>query len=98
MPVFPLVTSKKGAVSAGSVTFYPLSDAKSQFTLQMEYVPNGIVEQTGDAMGLVTRRVEEDLNRFSISSKAEAQKQARGEALSNDGIGVYQKNRLNDAL
>ena len=64
MPVFPLVTSKGGAVSAGSVTFYPLSDAKSQFTLQMEYVPNGIVEQTGDAMGLVTRRVEEDLNRF----------------------------------
>ena len=85
-------------MNAGLVTFRPLSDAKSTLTLQMEYVPAGAVEKAGDAMGLVTRRVEEDLNRFSISSKAEAQKQARGEALSNDGIGVYQKNRLNDAL
>jgi uncharacterized membrane protein len=57
-------TSKGGAMNAGLVTFYPLSDAKSKLTLEMEYVPNGAVEKTGDAMGLVTQRVEGDLKRF----------------------------------
>jgi len=57
-------TSKGGAMNTGLVTFYPLSDAKSKLTLQMEYVPNGPVEKTGDAMGLVTERVEGDLKRF----------------------------------
>ena len=57
-------TSKGGAMNAGLVMFYPLSDAKSKLTLQMEYVPNGPVEKTGDAMGLVSERVEGDLKRF----------------------------------
>ena len=30
----------------------------------MEYDPEGIVEEIGDKLGLVTRRVEGDLNRF----------------------------------
>jgi uncharacterized membrane protein len=57
-------TSKGGAMNAGLVTFSRLSDAKSKLTLQMEYVPSGPVEKTGDAMGFVTRRVEGDLKRF----------------------------------
>jgi len=57
-------TSKGGAMNTGLVIFSPLSDAKSKLTLQMEYVPNGPIEKTGDAMGLVTRRVEGDLKRF----------------------------------
>jgi uncharacterized membrane protein len=57
-------TSKEGAMNTGLVTFYPLSDAKSKLTLQMEYVPSGAIEKTGDAMGLVTKRVEGDLKRF----------------------------------
>jgi uncharacterized membrane protein len=57
-------TSKGGAMNTGLVTFYPLSDAKSKLTLEMEYVPNDAVEKMGDAMGLVTQRVEGDLKRF----------------------------------
>ena len=57
-------TSKGGAMNTGLVTFYPLSDAKSKLTLQMEYVPSGAIEKTGDAMGLVSKRVEGDLKRF----------------------------------
>ena len=57
-------TSKGGAMNTGLVTFYPLSDAKSKLTLQMEYVPSGAIEKTGDAMGLVSKRVEGDLRRF----------------------------------
>jgi uncharacterized membrane protein len=51
-------------MNAGLVTFHPLSDATSKLTLQMEYVPSGAIEKAGDAMGLVTRRVEGDLKRF----------------------------------
>ena len=57
-------TSKGGAMNAGLVMFSPLSDATSKLTLQMEYVPSGAIEKTGDAMGLVTKRVEGDLKRF----------------------------------
>jgi len=57
-------TSKGGAMNAGLVTFSPLGDAKSKLTLEMEYVPNGAVEKMGDALGLVTKRIEGDLNRF----------------------------------
>ncbi len=56
--------SKGGAMNAGLVTFSPLGDAKSKLTLEMEYVPNGAVEKMGDALGLVTKRIEGDLNRF----------------------------------
>ena len=57
-------TSKGGAMNAGLVMFSPLSDATSKLTLQMEYVPKGAIEKTGDAMGLVANRVEGDLKRF----------------------------------
>lgn len=56
--------STGGVMNAGLVTFHPLSDAKSKLTLQMGYIPNGAVEAAGDAMGLVSRRVEGDLKRF----------------------------------
>ena len=56
--------STGGAMNDGLVTFAPLSDATSKLTLQMEYVPNGPAEKTGDALGFVTRRVEGDLKRF----------------------------------
>ena len=57
-------TSRGGAMNAGLVTFHSLSVAKSKLTLQMEYVPSGAIEEAGDAMGLVSRRVEGDLKRF----------------------------------
>jgi uncharacterized membrane protein len=57
-------TSKGGATNAGLVTFHALSDGKAKLTLQMEYVPSGSLEKAGDAMGLVSRRVEGDLKRF----------------------------------
>jgi uncharacterized membrane protein len=57
-------TSRDGAMNAGVVTFHPLSEAKSQIMLEMEYVPQGVVERAGDATGLVTQRVQGDLERF----------------------------------
>ena len=57
-------TSRGGAMNAGVVTFHRLSDNKSKLMLQVEYVPQGVVEKAGDAMGLITQRVEGDLKRF----------------------------------
>ena len=57
-------TSRGGAMNAGIVTFQPLSEGKSKLMLQLEYVPQGVAEKAGDAMGLVTQRVEGDLQRF----------------------------------
>ena len=57
-------TSRGGALNAGVVTFHRLSDSKSKVMLQMEYDPQGFVENGGDAVGVVTQRVQGDLERF----------------------------------
>jgi uncharacterized membrane protein len=72
--------SKGGAMNAGAVTFHPLSDAKSKLMLQLEYEPQGAAEKIGDAMGLVSRRVEGDLERFKsyIESRGQESGSWRG--------------------
>jgi uncharacterized membrane protein len=56
--------SRGGAMNAGVVTFHRLSDSKSKVMLQMEYDPEGMVENVGDAVGVVGQRVIGDLERF----------------------------------
>jgi uncharacterized membrane protein len=53
-----------GVAHAGVVTFHPLSDRQTRIMLQMEYEPDGMVEDAVDALGIVTRRIEKDLERF----------------------------------
>jgi uncharacterized membrane protein len=57
-------TRRGGTVNAGVVTFHRLSDSKSKVMLQMEYDPQGFVENVGDTVGVVTQRVQGDLERF----------------------------------
>ena len=57
-------TSRGGANNGGIVTFQPLSDARSMVMLQMRYDPEGFVENAGDALGVVSLRIQGDLNRF----------------------------------
>ena len=56
--------STDGARNAGVVTFHRLSDQKSKVMLQLEYDPEGVVENVGDALGAVSLRVAGDLERF----------------------------------
>jgi uncharacterized membrane protein len=56
--------NRNGAKNAGVVTFHRLSDSKSKVMLQMEYDPEGVVENVGDTMGVVSQRVLGDLERF----------------------------------
>jgi uncharacterized membrane protein len=53
-----------GAQNAGVVTFHHISDKTTRVMLQLEYDPEGIVENVGDAVGVVSSRVRGDLKRF----------------------------------
>ena len=57
-------TSRGGAINGGVVTFHRLSDARSKVMLQLEYDPQGFAENVGDALGVVSLRVQGDLERF----------------------------------
>ena len=58
-------TSINGSArNAGVVTFHQLSEDRTKVMLQLDYEPEGVKEQIGDALGLVGRRVEGDLERF----------------------------------
>jgi len=50
--------------NAGCVTFHRLSDRKSRIMLQLEYDPEGFVENVGDAVGVPGSRVRGDLEHF----------------------------------
>lgn len=56
--------STTGAENAGVVTFHRLEPNRTRVTLQMDYDPEGMVEEVGDKLGFVGRRVEGDLKRF----------------------------------
>jgi len=74
-------TSTSGAQNAGVVTFHRLGDDQTRVTLQMDFDPEGFVENVGDAIGVPERRVEGDLKRFKefIESRGSATGAWRGE-------------------
>ncbi|WP_047869081.1 SRPBCC family protein [Nocardiopsis sp. RV163] len=53
-----------GTTHAGVVTFHRLSETSSRITLQLKTVPEGVVEQLGDKLGLVKTRAKGDMKRF----------------------------------
>jgi uncharacterized membrane protein len=57
-------TSEGGTFTSGVVTFHRLDANRTRVMLQMEYDPESIVEEVGDKLGFVSRRVEGDLRRF----------------------------------
>ena len=56
--------STSGAPNSGVVTFESLGAATTRVNLQLEYTPQDAVESAGEAMGVLSRRVEGDLQRF----------------------------------
>jgi uncharacterized membrane protein len=53
-----------GTRNAGVVTFHRLDADRTKIMLQLEVDPDGLVEQAGDRLGLVSRRASGDLERF----------------------------------
>ena len=54
----------EGASNAGAVTFHRLDDRHTRVMLQLDFDPDGFVEQVGDKLGFVRRRATGDLERF----------------------------------
>ena len=57
-------TSRGSVIKGWVVTFHPLSNAKSQIKLHVEYDPQGVAEHGGEALEVVSQRVQGDLERF----------------------------------
>lgn len=70
-----------GKENAGVVTFHKLDDERSRVMVQMDWVPEGIKEKLGDALGISDRRVKGDLERFKnlIESRGRESGAWRGE-------------------
>ena len=49
---------------AGRVTFSSLDADRTQVTVQMDYEPTGVAEKAADALNVIDRRVQGDLERF----------------------------------
>lgn len=66
--------SISGARNAGVVTFHHIDQSTSRIMLQMDYEPDGFIETTGDALGLLSQRVKGDLERFKefLESRGQA--------------------------
>jgi carbon monoxide dehydrogenase subunit G len=69
-----------GATNAGAVRFEPAGADSTIVYLELEYEPEGLVEQVGDKLGIVGRQVTSDLQRFKdlIESQGYASGSWRG--------------------
>jgi uncharacterized membrane protein len=78
--------SLEGARNAGVVTFHRLSDDKTRIMLQLDYEPQGAVENVGDWLGVASSRVQGDLERFKdfIESRGRETGAWRGQVPSPD--------------
>jgi uncharacterized protein (TIGR02271 family) len=56
--------SLAGTHNAGVVTFHRLADHQTRVMVQMDYEPEGFLENVGDWLGATSHRVEGDLERF----------------------------------
>jgi uncharacterized membrane protein len=56
--------SISGPYNAGVVTFHKISDTCTRVTLQMEYKPEGPMENIGDMLGAMRLEVRQNLQRF----------------------------------
>ena len=56
--------SIEGAKNAGVVTFHRLDETHTRVTCQMDFEPDGVIEQAGDKLGFLDRQVKGDMKRF----------------------------------
>jgi uncharacterized membrane protein len=70
-----------GKGNAGVVTFHRLNDGETRVTVQMDWQPEGVIENVGTALGLDDHQVSKDLDRFKelIESRGRESGAWRGE-------------------
>jgi uncharacterized membrane protein len=74
-------TARGGKGNAGVVTFHRLNDDETRVTVQMDWQPEGVMENVGAALGFDDRQVSKDLGRFKelIESRGAATGGWRGD-------------------
>ena len=80
----------EGATNAGAVTFQDLCDGRTSVRLELEYEPEGFVEQVGDKLNVVENQAEKDLERFKefIESEGRATGSWRGSVGEGTTVGT----------
>lgn len=53
-----------GPDQGGVVIFEPVGSGATRIVVEMDFAPEGLVEKAGDALGVIDRRVQGDLERF----------------------------------
>jgi len=83
--------STSGTENAGMVTFDMLGPTQTRVHLEMSYDPEGFVENAGDKLGFLSRRVEGDLQRFKdfIEERGVESGGWRGEIRNEDAPGGH---------
>ena len=63
------------------MTFDRIDENTTRILVEMDYDPEGVMENVGDAMGVLSRRVEGDLERFKefIESRSQESGAWRGD-------------------
>jgi uncharacterized membrane protein len=56
--------SESGEFTSGVVTFQGVGPERTRVTSEITYDPKGFIENAADAIGVVSRRIENDLERF----------------------------------
>jgi uncharacterized membrane protein len=56
--------SESGEYTSGVVSFESVGPSRTRINLEVSYDPTGFVESAGDAMGVVSRKIENDLENF----------------------------------
>jgi uncharacterized protein YndB with AHSA1/START domain len=77
----------EGATNAGAVFFQDLGGEQTSVRLELEYAPEGLVEKAGDALGIVEKRAQADLEKFKqfIEERGTATGGWRG-GVNEDGV------------
>jgi uncharacterized membrane protein len=72
-----------GKDNAGVVTFHYIDDETTRIMVQMDFLPEGVLEQVADVIGAPQRRVKDDLGRFKdmIETRRVATGAWRGEVM-----------------
>ncbi|WP_448072659.1 SRPBCC family protein [Georgenia yuyongxinii] len=80
----------EGATNAGAVTFEDVGGGQTSVHLTLEYEPEGLVEKVGDALSIVEKQAEGDLERFKafIESEGYASGAWRGSVNAGAGVGT----------
>jgi len=79
-------TNIGGATNGGVVTFHRLAPQRTRVMLQLDFEPEGILENVGDKLGFVAGQTKADLERFRefITSRGQETGAWRGEVHGGD--------------